>query len=63
MKVKRRGTNSLLDLVGSVAASNNLASETVANLLSQALKTAFLREYPDNFVDVIIDLKDSRVEI
>lgn len=63
MKVKKRGANALVDLVNSVAESNNLNPETVAELLSQALKTAFLKEYPDNFVDVIVDLKTSRVEI
>ncbi|GCE63944.1 NusA N-terminal domain-containing protein [Candidatus Mycoplasma haematohominis] len=63
MLIKKKGGQALIGLVESVAEKNKLTPEIVANLLAQALKTAFLKEYPDNVVDVVVDLEKSRIEI
>lgn len=63
MIIKKRGDQALVDLINSVAEKNKLTPEVVANLLAQTLKTAFLKEYPDNVVDVVVDLKKSKIEI
>lgn len=63
MKIKKRSNNSLFELVVAVAEKNGLPVETVSDLLSQSLKIAFLKEYPDNVIDVVVNLKGSKIEI
>ncbi|XP_032746456.1 translation initiation factor IF-2-like [Rattus rattus] len=63
MKIKKKSSSTLFDLVEAVAHKNNLPVDTVSHLLAQALKTAFLKEYPDNVIDVVVNLKGSQIEL
>ncbi|OAL10397.1 transcription termination factor [Candidatus Mycoplasma haematobovis] len=63
MKIRRQGEKTLLNLISQVAEKYALSPEKVAELLSQTFHTAFLKEYPDNVVDVNIDLKNEKIEI
>lgn len=63
MRVKKQGDRSLLTLVTDVAEKYHLSVESVTDLLAQTFENAFLKEFPDNKVEVVIDLKKSKIEI
>lgn len=63
MKIRKQGEKTLINLISQVAEKYALSPEKVAELLSQTFQTAFLKEYPDNTIDVNIDLKNEKIEI
>ncbi|AEG73732.1 transcription antitermination-termination factor, NusA [Mycoplasma haemofelis Ohio2] len=63
MKIRKQGDRTLLSLVSSVGEKYDLSPETVARLLEDTFRSVFLKEYPDNIIDVDVDLKKAKIEI